>query len=167
MISKNKLRKTNPIDCFTVFLQMMRQKRLLNFQSSISKRLAVYPHARRELVEQYYGEYVEPVSLYISFDKSRASEYPLLNTQDEDLYFTVAPSLYLSEQQLRSILYDHIYLRRVEEIDYSKMPEQDFQYMKDFYRTNCQNTLGVGELQGGIWYPTFVADDSDNYQPNN
>ncbi|MGC1379218.1 MAG: hypothetical protein WA821_23510 [Anaerolineales bacterium] len=109
--------------------------------------------SRRELVEQYYGEYIAPVTLYVNFDKFRVFDYPLLNLGDEDLYFTVAPSPYMTQEQWRNILYDHIYSRCVEEVDYSKMQKQDFQDMKDFYRINCQNTLGVGEMRGGIWYP--------------
>jgi tuberculosinol/isotuberculosinol synthase len=109
--------------------------------------------SRKELVEQYYGEPVDPVTLYINFDKSRVFDYPLLNLGDEDLYFTFAPTPYMDEEQLRSILYDHIYLRPVQEIDYSKMLEQDFQYMNDFYRTNRHTVSGIGEVHGGIWYP--------------
>lgn len=109
--------------------------------------------SRRELVQQYYGNDVDPVTLYINFDKPRVFDYPLLNLGDENLYFTLAPTPYMDQQQLRSILYDHIYSRHVEEIDYSKMPQQDFKHMNDFYYTNRRNTSGVGEVLGGIWYP--------------
>jgi tuberculosinol/isotuberculosinol synthase len=112
---------------------------------------------REKLVELYYGEYVEPVSLFIGFSKLRAYDYPLLGLGGEDLYFAAAPSLYLDDCQLRTILYDHIYLRRAEEIDYAKMPAQDFQAMNNFYRANRQTTFGIGELRNGIWYPKLAT----------
>jgi tuberculosinol/isotuberculosinol synthase len=112
---------------------------------------------RNELVEMYYGEYVEPASLFIGFSKLKVYDYPLLGLGDENLYFTVAPTLYLNSDQLRAILYDHIYSRNVEEIDYAKMSKQDFLSMRNFYKANYENTLGVGEVRGGIWYPLAPA----------
>jgi tuberculosinol/isotuberculosinol synthase len=111
------------------------------------------PPTREELVELYYGEHIQPASLFIGFSKLRVYDYPLLNLGQEDLYFTVAPSLYLNEPQLRSILYDHIYLRRIENQDYAEMSEVDFQAMQNFYLAQRENTLGVGTLHGGIWVP--------------
>jgi len=109
--------------------------------------------SRRELVEQYYGEYVDPATLFIGFDKFSVFDYPLLGLGRENLYFTVAPSLYLNDVQLRTILYDHIYLRQVEEPSYSSMTKQDFIQMKNFYRVNREHTLGIGKIAGNIWYP--------------
>lgn len=106
-----------------------------------------------ELIPEYYGEYVNPVTMFIGFDKFSVFDYPLLNCGEENLYFTIAPSPYLNAKQLRMILYDHIYSRRSEEIDYTKMTKQDVLFMRNFYHTNGENTLGVGELRGGIWYP--------------
>jgi hypothetical protein len=71
---------------------------------------------------------------------------PLLALGEEDLYFTVTPSFYLSERQLRDILYDHLYTRRVEEGD-------NWAVMKEFYRVNMNKTLGVGAQREGFWYP--------------
>jgi tuberculosinol/isotuberculosinol synthase len=108
---------------------------------------------RKELIEQYYGEYVDPATLFIGFDKFSVFDYSLLNLGEEDLYFTVAPSLYLNDKQLRLILYDHIYSRPAKEIDYAKMSKQDLFFMQNFYETNRDYTFGVGERRGGIWYP--------------
>jgi len=108
---------------------------------------------RRAIVEMYYGEYVPPASLFIGFDKFSAFDMPLLALGEEDLYFSVAPSLYLTEKQLRIILYDHLYTRRVAEPDYVAMPREDLGFMKKFYAANREQTLGVGKLRGGIWYP--------------
>ena len=108
---------------------------------------------RKELVEAYYGEYVDPATLVIGFDKFSVFDYPLLGLGQEDLYFTVAPSPYLDDHQLRCILYDHIYMRGAEEQDYTKMSKRDLQFMHNFYRSHRATTLGVGTLRGGIWYP--------------
>jgi tuberculosinol/isotuberculosinol synthase len=110
---------------------------------------------KRSLVVLYYGEYVAPVDFFIGFDKFCAFDMPLVATGNEDLYFTVSPSPYLSEAQLRAILYDHLYSRRGEEPDYSEMGPEAWALMREFYRANCDRTLGVGARQedGGYWYP--------------
>jgi len=108
---------------------------------------------RRELVEMYYGEYVEPASFFIGFDKLSAFDYPLLASGEEDLYFTLAPSPYLTERQLREILFDHLYTRRAPEPDYSELTPDDWKWMKSFYISHREQTQGVGALHGGIWYP--------------
>jgi adenosine tuberculosinyltransferase len=124
--------------------------------------LAVRYHAkhgtvpnRRALVEMYYGESVPPVSLFIGFDKFSAFDMPLLNLGNEDLYFTVSPSSYFNEQQLRDILYDHLFARRVEETDYADLNPGDWLVMRQFYHQNLTKTLGVGavQTQGNYWYP--------------
>jgi len=113
---------------------------------------------RREMVEMYYGEYVNPVDFFIGFDKLSAFDYPLLASGEEDLYFTVAPSLYLTAPQLRSILYDHLFTRRAQGPDYSVLSAEDWDRMRLFYTNNGQKTLGVGTLHGGIWYPQEFND---------
>jgi tuberculosinol/isotuberculosinol synthase len=113
---------------------------------------------KRDLIELYYGEVVEPVDLFIGFDKFCVFDVPLVATGGEDLYFTVSPSPYLSEQQLREILVDHLYARRGEEQDYTAMDSEDWRYMADFYRANMGRTLGVGTRRGRIWYPSPQVD---------
>ena len=108
---------------------------------------------RRELVEMYYGEYVEPASFFIGFDKLSVFDYPLLSSGEEDLYFTVAPSPYLTGFQLREILFDHLYTRRAQEPDYSELMRDDWDWMKSFYHAHREHTYGVGALHSGIWYP--------------
>jgi adenosine tuberculosinyltransferase len=110
---------------------------------------------KRKLVEMYYGEYVDPVSFFIGFDKFAAFDMPLVTTGNEDLYFTVSPSLYLNQRQLREILYDHIYTRRVEDTDYSELTPDGWAAMRSFYNANRWKTLGIGERHpsAGYWYP--------------
>jgi tuberculosinol/isotuberculosinol synthase len=103
------------------------------------------------LIEMYYGEYVGPVDLFIGFGKFRAFDMPLVATGREDLYFTVSPSLYLTERQLRDILYDHLYARSRTKADFQ--PE-DWVSMRDFYQANLERTMGVGARnKHGVWHP--------------
>ncbi len=113
------------------------------------------PPDKRALVELYYGEYVGPANLFIGFDRFSAFDMPLIATGNEDLYFTVSPSPYMTERQLRDILYDHLYARHADEPEYEEMTPQDWAMMRDFYHANRECTLGVGKRQGqdGFWYP--------------
>ncbi len=110
---------------------------------------------KREIVEAYYGEYVEPVSLFIGCAPPTVFDMPLIAAGSEDLYFTVSPSLYLNEQTLRAILYDHLYTRRIEE-DYAKFTLADWQTLRELYALNPSAVLGVGRQNAGgqFWYPT-------------
>lgn len=125
-------------------------------------RLAVRYHAehghipdKRTLVELYYGEYVGPVDFFIGFDKFCVFDMPLIATGNEDLYFTVSPSPYLTEVQLRDILYDHLYTRRGKEPDYLNMGPEAWAWMREFYQANMGRTIGVGADRqfGDFWYP--------------
>lgn len=107
---------------------------------------------RDQLVEMYYGEFIEKADLFIGFEKFNVFDYPLLSNGEESLYFTVAPSLYMNERQWRGILYDHLHLRSIPEPDYFTMPAADFESMRKFYEDNREATFGVGEVRGGIWY---------------
>ncbi|MBN2004788.1 MAG: diterpene synthase [Anaerolineae bacterium] len=110
---------------------------------------------KNTLITLYYGEYVPPVSLFIGFDKFSAFDMPLISTGSEDLYFTVAPSFYVTKSQLREILYDHLYLRPEPETDYADMSSEALTLMHRFYRANLGRTLGVGKRNiGGFWYPS-------------
>jgi tuberculosinol/isotuberculosinol synthase len=122
--------------------------------------LAVEYHSRhgrvpdkRALVEMYYGEYVGPADLFIGFDRFCVFDMPLLATGNEDLYFTVSPSAYFTERQLREILYDHLIARRGSEPEYADLKPEERSLMKRFYRANVGKTLGVGVQSGPVWYP--------------
>jgi tuberculosinol/isotuberculosinol synthase len=111
---------------------------------------------KRQIVEAYYGEYVEPVDLFIGFaDRPAVFDMPLIATGSEDLYFTVSPSMYLDAYTLRAILYDHLYARRVEDVSYAALSPEDWQTLADFYALNCRRVLGLGHkhTSGNFWYP--------------
>lgn len=111
---------------------------------------------KREIVTHYYGEYVPPADLFIGFDKPAVFDMPLLNNGREDLYFTVAPSLYLDAKTLRLILYDHLYSRNVDE-SYTTLSPQVLGELRAFYNNNKHQVLGVGAVHehGRFWQPTL------------
>jgi adenosine tuberculosinyltransferase len=109
---------------------------------------------RNEIVEAYYGEYIDPVNFFVGFDRLAAFDMPLIATGQEDLYFTVSPSPYMDEATLRAILFDHLYTRRIYE-QYNDLTPEDWQTLTNFYRQNRNHVLGVGEssARGNVWYP--------------
>ncbi len=108
--------------------------------------------SRAELIQMYYGEQIEKADLFIGFERFTVFDYPMLSTGEESLYFTVAPSLYMTETLLRKILFDHIYLRPLPEPDYRKISQDDLEAMRRAYQDGCDNAFGVGVVEGGIWY---------------
>ncbi|MEO5887784.1 MAG: diterpene synthase [Anaerolineales bacterium] len=108
---------------------------------------------KQTLVQKYYGEDVPPVSIFIGFDKFSVFDMPLLSTGAEDLYFSLSPSPYMTQRQLRAILYDHIYVRRTPEPDYSKLESNELDWLRNYYRSNRDYALGVGKLKFNLWFP--------------
>jgi hypothetical protein len=112
--------------------------------------------SRQEVVELYYGEPVEPVNIFISFNRPRIAALmpPLLESQ-ADLYFTVGLSWDLSQLQLRNILYDHLYARRGQHRDYGALSTSAFSEVQAFYRLNQGGVIGLGRRYepGDIWHP--------------
>jgi hypothetical protein len=110
------------------------------------------PPGSSELIEMYYGERIEKADIFIGFERFTVFDYPMLNTGEESLYFTVAPSLYMTETLLRKILFDYIYLRPLPEPDYGKMSENDLEAMRRVYLDGREKAFGVGVVESGIWY---------------
>jgi tuberculosinol/isotuberculosinol synthase len=110
------------------------------------------PPSSEELIEMYYGEQLEKADMFIGFEKFTVFDYPMLNTGNESLYFTVAPSLYMTETLLRKILFDHIYLRPLPDPDYSKTSVDDLAAMRRAYQAGCDNAFGIGVVESGVWY---------------
>jgi hypothetical protein len=112
--------------------------------------------SREEVVELYYGEPVEPVDIFVSFNRPRtAALMPPLLEGRADLYFTVGLSFDFSQPQLRSILYDHLYARRGWHRDYRELSDRAFSEMQAFYRMNQGGVIGIGRRYqpGNIWHP--------------
>ncbi|HEX2996314.1 MAG TPA: hypothetical protein VHP14_15925 [Anaerolineales bacterium] len=108
---------------------------------------------KQALIRRYYGEDLPPVSLFIGFDKFSVFDMPLLTTGEEDLYFSLSPSPYMTQDQLRAILYDHLYVRRTPEPDYTKLPDNELSWLRDYYHKNKDDAFGVGKLKFNLWIP--------------
>eukprot|EP01133_Synstelium_polycarpum_P018022 gene18022-21513_t len=112
---------------------------------------------KTELIKEYYGVEVSDVSFYFGFDKFSCDGRPILLSDkgDEDLYFSVSPHRFLTKQQFRRILFDHLYSRRVSNAKEYQLKMIDVEIMKCFYHNNVGNTMGVGAVQefGNYWYP--------------
>ena len=108
---------------------------------------------KQTLVRKYYGEDLPPVSMFIGFDKFSVFDMPLLSTGEEDLYFSLSPSPYMTQHQLRAILYDHLYVRPAPEPDYTKLTEEERNWLREYYRKNKDYAFGVGKLKFNLWIP--------------
>ncbi len=108
---------------------------------------------KQTLIRNYYGEELPPVSLFIGFDKFSVFDMPLLGTGAEDLYFSVSPSPYMTQRQLRAILYDHLYVRPTPEPDYTTLATEELHWLREYYRTNQDYAFGVGKLKFNLWIP--------------
>ncbi len=108
---------------------------------------------KQTLIRNYYGEDLPPVSLFIGFDKFSVFDMPLLGTGAEDLYFSVSPSPYMTQRQLRAILYDHLYVRPTPEPDYTTLATEELHWLREYYRTNQDYAFGVGKLKFNLWIP--------------
>jgi tuberculosinol/isotuberculosinol synthase len=110
------------------------------------------------LVQKYYGEDLPPVSMFIGFDKFSVFDMPLLGSGGEDLYFSLSPSPYMTQRQLRAILYDHMYVRREPEPDYAKMGKEELDLLREHYHANKDFAYGVGRLKFNLWFPEIGND---------
>ena len=108
---------------------------------------------KQTLIRKYYGEELPPVSIFIGFDKFSVFDMPLLTTGEEDLYFSLSPSPYMTQRQLRAILYDHLFIRPVPKPDYTELPEDALDWLREYYRKNKDFAFGVGKLKFDLWTP--------------
>jgi adenosine tuberculosinyltransferase len=111
---------------------------------------------KQALVRKYYGEELPPVSIFIGFDKFSVFDMPLLGNGEEDLYFSFSPSPYMTIRQLRAILYDHLYVRRTPEPDYTQLSPEELGWLRDYYQNNKDRAFGVGKLKFDLWFPETV-----------
>ncbi len=114
---------------------------------------------KETIIRKYYGEDIPPVNLFIGFDKFSVFDMPLLTTGAEDLYFSLSPSPYMTQHQLRSILYDHIFVRPTPEPDYTKLSSDELKWLRDYYHTHKDYAFGVGKLKFNLWIPERGSED--------
>ena len=112
-----------------------------------------YP-SEADLIASYYGFHVSPVDMYITSGKPRLFDAPFVMNGQTDMYFMVPPSLYLSRNVFRRILFDHLYSRRGEK-DYGELNQVGWSSMKQFYQSRMDTIMGVGEIHPDwkTWFP--------------
>ena len=71
----------------------------------------------------------------------------------EHIVGAVAVSTDLTQHQLRAILYDHLYVRPAPEPDYTKLTEEERNWLREYYRKNKDYAFGVGKLKFNLWIP--------------
>lgn len=111
---------------------------------------------RAEVIRALYGEDIPLVTLYLAFGKPTILPEiipPVLIGQVQ-CYWSQQPGYTLTEQQLRTILYDYAYLRptwREEKLERAKAALT--------YRQAWEEgpTLGLGMRLGPFWYPAPMA----------
>jgi hypothetical protein len=59
----------------------------------------------------------------------------------------------MTQYQLRAILYDHLYIRRLPEPDYTQLAESELNWLREYYRKNKDQAFGIGMLKFNLWIP--------------
>lgn len=111
------------------------------------------------LTQMYFGEDVASADLLLSSGVFYVPNLPLLIDHSTQLYFGVSPSFSMTEVQLRGILHDYLFSRRVEKTDYERLNEEDWQQMAHLFAQHQNDTLGVGTQNSrwGLWHPVSLA----------
>ncbi len=112
---------------------------------------------RAALSTAYYGRDIQQVDILIGNNKPSVEGLapPLLTLGDA--YFTVSPTLYMDRALWRSMLYDHLFARRGNFRDYTKIQPSAMQEMKAYYQANREAVLGLGSRHAPTqtWRPAF------------
>ncbi|EAL69920.1 hypothetical protein DDB_G0275279 [Dictyostelium discoideum AX4] len=110
-----------------------------------------------DLIKQYYGVMVDQVSLYLGSHKFTTQGRPILicDKGNEDLYYSIGSHEYLSKNGFRKVLFDKLFCRKVANAKEYQLKIHDIKMMKQFYLNNCENVMGVGNVNpnGNYWYP--------------
>ncbi len=70
-----------------------------------------------------------------------------------DLYFTTGLPLDITDEMMRRILYDHLFLRHVAPEDNADYTIEDLEVLREYYAECGEGVIGLGRLVGpGIWY---------------
>lgn len=107
---------------------------------------------REDAIRALYGEDIPLAQLMIAFGKPMVSpeqEPPLLQGP-MDCYFTQRPGYRLTERELRTVLYDHAYLRRTWRADKTGRAEEAISHRRAWEEGPM---VGLGIRLGPFWYP--------------
>ncbi len=115
---------------------------------------------RQEAARAFYGETPPDISLFLGFGKPVIAPdlLPPLLHDKVNCYWTQRPGYRLTEQELRTILYDHALLRPTWQADKSKRAAAALQQRQAWLEGPI---LGLGSRLGPYWYPL----SSPSHQP--
>lgn len=107
---------------------------------------------RSTLVRRLFGEHVPPATLLVSFGKPLVAldHLPPFLFEEVQCYWTQRPGYSLTEEELRVILYDRVYLRTTWRRDKTGREQQALAYRDAF---EDAPVIGLGRKMGPFWYP--------------
>lgn len=111
---------------------------------------------RAEAVRALFGADIPPAKLLLSFGKPLVAldHLPPLLFEEIQCYWTQQPGYSLTEQQLRTILYDYAYLRPTWRQDKTGRAEEALLHRAAWEHSP---TIGLGTRLGPFWYPAPIA----------
>jgi hypothetical protein len=111
----------------------------------------------REIVEAYYGEFIEHADFFISSTKIAGINAlpPLLSSNQTRMYYLIAPFfLAFNDETFRNILYDLIFLQPDKPIaEYDNDDFRSIEKLTEFYQLHQNTVIGTGKRIGRIWVP--------------
>lgn len=115
-----------------------------------------------DMLEMYYGDRsLRPLDILVGFSRFYARMgVPYLLEGEESIYATAVTPLVLSEESLRTILYDFLYNKSDRGRDYRYIQPTEINRLKEFYKAHQHTVLGLSQKYETLVYPTM-----DNAQP--
>jgi len=110
-----------------------------------------------DMLELYYGDRnLRPLDILVGFSRfySRMG-VPYLLDGEESIYATVVTPLVLTQESLRTILYDFLYNKSDRSRDYQYIKPHEIQALKVFNRQNQNTVLGLSQKHGSLVYPVM------------
>lgn len=125
-------------------------------------------NSREEAIRALFREDIPLANLFIGFVKPTlysSIAHPLI-IGHLNCYWRTRPGYSLNQEELRTILYDHLYLRTPRHIDNTNAAKEIMKYRSAW---ESPSILGRGVKLGPYWYPApfLITDNNDDNQSNN
>lgn len=115
--------------------------------------------SRNDLLRLYYGDTVDYVDILIRPSVVRDSDMqPILVCGRAEMYFPVTSCLLITEEMMKTILYDYLYQRMISFglKDYSDgVDMSELEFIREYFKINKNAILGIGmrKREGHFWFP--------------
>ena len=110
-----------------------------------------------DMLEMYYGDRnLRPLDILVGFSRfySRMG-VPYLLDGEESIYATAVTPLVLTQESLRTILYDFLYNKSDRGRDYQYIKPNEIQKLKEFNNKNQNTVLGLSQKYESLVYPVM------------